>query len=161
LACVLLCAGARAQAPEPRAQRIDIDLVRADLHDVLRLLAEIGGVNLVLGEGVAGQVTLKLERVRWQDALRSVLATHGLELEQRGNVLLVARTERFAERRAQQLTEREQCQRSAPLRTRIVPVNYASSHALAALVRDTLSERGSVQVDQRTNSLIVRDVDCP
>lgn len=139
---------------------LDLDLVRADLRNVLLLLAEVGGINLVFGEGVSGKVTLKLKRVHWEEAFEVILSAQGLEMERRGSIVWVARSEVFAARRAEALGKREQCLRSAPLRTRIMRVNYADARKLAELVKSTLSERGQVSVDARTNSLIVRDVDC-
>ena len=148
--------GATAKAEE----RINLDLKSADLRNVLRLLAEVGGVNLILGDEVRGQVTMRLKQVRWSDALRAVLSLHGLEAELHDNILHVAPASHFAAQREAQLSAREQCLASAPLKTRIVPVSYADARQMAALIRPTLTSRGSVSVDARTNSLIVRDVEC-
>ena len=148
--------GATAKAEE----RINLDLKSADLRNVLRLLAEVGGVNLILGDEVRGQVTMRLKQVRWSDALRAVLSLHGLEAELHDTILHVAPASHFAAQREAQLSAREQCLASAPLKTRIVPVSYADARQMAALIRPTLTSRGSVSVDARTNSLIVRDVEC-
>ena len=140
--------------------RINIDLHRADLRTVLRLLADVGGVNLVVAEGVEGQLTMRLRQVHWRDALRTVLSLHGLKAEIHDNILHVATAEHFARRRAVLLSAREQCLATAPLRTRLVRVSHADANNMAALVAPTLSARGSVAVDARTNTLIIRDVRC-
>jgi type IV pilus assembly protein PilQ len=155
-------AGVEAQpAARPRDELVDIDLHRADVRHALELLAEIAGLHLVFGDEVAGQVTLTLRQVRWSDALRVILRAHGLELERHGDILLVTPAQQFADGRTRELEAREQCQQSAPLRTRILRLSHATAAAMAPVVRATLSPRGSVQVDARTNSLIIRDVDCP
>jgi type II secretory pathway component HofQ len=73
---------------------------------------------------------------------------------------MVGTTERMNKQREAQLTRREQCIESAPLHTRIIRLSYANAADMAPHVAATLSKRGSVSVDARTNSLIVRDVDC-
>jgi len=62
----------------------------------VRFLAEVGGVNLVLGDDVGGQVTVKLRGVRWDHALRTILRSKGLEVEREGTILRVARRETLA-----------------------------------------------------------------
>ena len=143
-----------------RPAAIDLDLKQADLANVLRLLANVGGVNLVIGEDVAGTITLRLRRVAWDDAFRIVLASKGLAMEREGNIIRVAREETFARERQTRLDARTQCLATAPLRTRMIPVNYANAQELAVQVKTTLTARGTVSVDQRTNTLIIRDVKC-
>lgn len=150
----------RRAASASGARTIDLDLKQADIANVLRLLADVGGVNLVLGEDVAGTITLRLRRVAWDDAFRIVLASKGLAMEREGNIIRVGREETFARERRTHLDARARCLATAPLRTRIMPVNYASAQALAAQIKATLTARGTVSVDQRTNTLIVRDVKC-
>jgi type II secretory pathway component HofQ len=168
--CALLVLGATPAAAEPPsaprakrgpAQTIDLDVHRADLRDVLRLLAHAGGVNLVYGEEIAGTVTLKLTAVPWERALWVVLSSKGLEMRREGNVIRVAPAAAFAEERERQLTAREQCLQRAPLRTRLIPVSHARAQDLLKYVAAKLTPRGSASVDERTNTLIVTDVDCP
>ncbi len=140
--------------------RINLDVVGAEARDVLRLLAEVGGVNLVLGDEVAGRVTLRLRRVPWRSALQVILRVRGLEAEWRGGILRVGSRERFARERALRLGERERCLREAPLRTWTLRPSYASAASLAQALRQTLTPRGSITVDERTGTLVVRDVRC-
>ena len=68
---------------------IDLDLKDADLHDVLRLLVDVGKLNLVVPEGVRGKVSLHLKRVPWDSAICAVAATHALSIARDGTILLV------------------------------------------------------------------------
>ena len=147
-------------ARRTRAETIDLDLQRADLRDVLRLLAEVGAVSLVYGDDVAGEVTLRLHGVPWEQALHAVLAVKGLEMEYRDGIVFVGTAQFFAALRKAQLDARARCLADAPLRRQIIRVNYATAQDLVPHVRARLSERGSVSYDARTNALIVYDVDC-
>ena len=141
------------------APRVNLEVYRADLHNVLRLFAEVGHVNLVVDEDVKGTVTLKLRNVDWRSALETVAASHSLGVEQRGDILRVGSLKQLAaeaEERANLAAKRHQ---AAPLATRIIPVNYARAADLVPQVKAMLSDRGSVTYDERTNVLIVRDVD--
>lgn len=157
---------ARVQSSErsrakPRAKpkpTISLDVYQADLPNVIRLLADVSGKNVVIPEGVQGKVSVKLTNVPWDAALETVLALHGLGMVERGNILRIApKATLEAEARAA-LEEREAWRKSAPLVTRIIPVSYARAAELAPLIKDVLSERGKVTYDERTNVLIVRDV---
>jgi type IV pilus assembly protein PilQ len=139
---------------------IDLDVVNADIRNVLRLFADVGHVNLVLGDDVAGTVTLRFKNVPWETALRSTLAVRGLDMERTGNVVRVARADALAKERAARLAAHEACLQTAPLQTWIIPLSYADAEAVANLIRPSLTKRGSVSVDSRTNSVIVRDVRC-
>jgi type IV pilus assembly protein PilQ len=81
--------GGESSGPRYTGKAIDLDLKDADIHNVCRLLADVGHVNIVLGDGVQGQVTLVMKRVPWDQALDAVLAAKGLRSERDGNVILV------------------------------------------------------------------------
>jgi type II secretory pathway component HofQ len=158
VALVLVSMPALADPPRPESKRITIDVVRADIHDVLRMIAEVGRLNLVVSEEVQGKVTLKLRDVPWRQALDTVLASHGLGKELQGNVMRVAPIKKLteeAEARAQLKKTREEV---APLHTYFIPVSYANASDLLPHVKSQLSPRGTVSVDARTNTLIVTDV---
>jgi type IV pilus assembly protein PilQ len=157
--CVAL--GTAAAEPRLPSRRIDVAFHDADIRNVLRFFAEVGDVNIVYGEGVDGRVTLELHRVRWDTALRAILRTVGLEMEVQDNIILVASQESFSRERQAEVDVVQHCLATDPLRTRIIRVSYARAADVAPFVEATLTERGTVTVDERTNSLIVRDVDCP
>ncbi len=139
-------------------RRIDLDFKDADIHNILRLLAEVGGVNVVTADDVSGTVTIRMRNVPWDQALDVILQAKGLGMERRGNLIRVAPLETLEKEREAAIARRKQQEQLAPLETRIVPVSYATAEDLAARVSELLTERGSVSVDERTNVLIVRDI---
>jgi type IV pilus assembly protein PilQ len=140
-------------------RRISLDLQDADVLGVLRLLAEVGGVNVAATDDVKGKVTLHLTRVPWDQALALVLRLGRLEASREGDVLRVATSGRLGEEREALRTAAEAERRVAPLSVRAMPVRWArADDALAEKVRGVLSERGSVISDDRTNALLVRDL---
>lgn len=148
-------------ARDPGVHRpLTLDFVRADVRNVLRLFADLGDVNILYGEDVDGDITLKLRDVPWETALRMILKTKGLEMEREGNLIRVAKAETFARERDAELDARDACLKTAPLRTRFVRVNYADPNQIAELIKPTLTPRGSVVVDSRTRTLVIRDVNC-
>jgi type IV pilus assembly protein PilQ len=163
LAALLLGCSLTALAPEASAAdkgKIDVDVVNADIRNVLRLFADVGHVNLVLGDDVAGKITVRFLNVPWETAMRSVLSVKGLAMERTGNIVRVQKAEVFARERAARLSAYELCLATAPLETRIIPVSYADAEEIALIIRPTLTKRGTVVVDARTNTVIVTDVRC-
>ncbi len=139
-------------------RRIDLDFKNADIHDILRLLADVGGVNVVTADNVSGSVTIKMRNVPWDQALDVVLKAKDYGMERRGNLIRVAPNAQLAKEREEAIARAKQREELAPLETRLVPVSYAEADQLSARVKELLSARGSVSVDQRTNMLIVRDI---
>ncbi|GAB4110027.1 MAG: hypothetical protein OHK0013_45840 [Sandaracinaceae bacterium] len=141
-----------------RGRRIDLDFNNADIHNILRLLAEVGGVNIVTSDDVSGNVTIRMRNVPWDQALEVILQAKGLGMVRRGNLIRVAPLETLEKERELAISRRKQLEDLAPLETRLVPVSYATAGELEARVQELLSARGSVSVDERTNVLIVRDI---
>lgn len=141
-----------------RGRRIDLDFNNADIHNILRLLAETGGVNIVTSDDVSGNVTIRMRNVPWDQALEVILQAKGLGMVRRGNLIRVAPLESLEKERELAIARRKQLEDLSPLETRLVPVSYATAGELEARVQELLSTRGSVSVDERTNVLIVRDI---
>ena len=139
-------------------RRIDLDLKDADVHNVLRLLADVGQVNVVTADNVSGTVTIRMRNVPWDQALDIVLQAKGLGMVRTGNMIRVAPLADLEKEREMQLARRAQEVKLAPLETRLIPVSYASASSIQERVKPLLSERGSVAVDERTNVLIARDI---
>jgi len=139
-------------------RRIDLDLKDADIHNVLRLLADVGSVNIVTADNVTGSVTIRMRNVPWKQALDVVLQAKGLGMIERGNMVRVAPLADLEKEREMEVARRAQEVRLAPLETRLIPVSYATADDVQQRVSPLLSERGSVAVDTRTNMLIVRDL---
>jgi type IV pilus assembly protein PilQ len=137
---------------------IDLDLKNADIHNVLRLLSEVGNVNIITADDVGGSITIKMKSVPWDQALDVILNAKGLGMVRRGNLLRVAPLGVLEKEREMAIARQKQQIELAPLETRLIPVSYAQAQDLSPRVRSQLSNRGSVSVDGRTNILIVRDV---
>jgi type IV pilus assembly protein PilQ len=139
-------------------QRIDLDLKDADIHNVLRLLAEAGQVNIVTADNVTGSVTIRLRNVPWEQALDVVLQSKNLGMVRQANMIRVAPLADLEKEREMQIARRQQEVKLAPIETRLIPISYATAEELQERSRPMLSERGSIAVDERTNVLIVRDI---
>ena len=141
-----------------RGRRIDLDFNNADIHNILRLLAETGGVNIVTSDDVSGNVTIRMRNVPWDQALEVILQAKGLGMVRRGNLIRVAPLESLEKERELAIARRKQLEELAPIETRLVPVSYATASELQERVQELISTRGSVSVDERTNVLIIRDI---
>ncbi len=139
-------------------RRIDLDLKDADIHNVLRLLADVGQVNIVTADDVTGSVTIRMRNVPWDRALEVVLQAKSLGMSRQGNVIRVAKLADLEKEREMAIARRKQEYQLTPIETRLVPVSYAGAGDIQARAKDLLSPRGSIAVDDRTNVLIVRDV---
>ncbi len=147
---------------EYKGERLTLNFQDIETRAVLQLLAETSGQNIVVSDSVRGNVTLRLQNVPWDQALDIVLRTKGLDKRQEGSVIYVAPAEELAARERQILESQKALTELAPLRSEYLQVNYAKASDLAALIRtpgtaSLLSERGSVAVDDRTNTLLLQD----
>ncbi len=136
-----------------------LDVEGAEVRSVIRAIAEFSGRNIVVGKDVKGTVKVSLHNVGWEEALRSVLRSQGLDYTDDNGILRVD----DASKLAQELVERESAKARAAelvqLETRIVKLNYANAGELATALNSSLTKRGSIQVERRTNSLIVSDLE--
>lgn len=139
-------------------RRIDLDFKDADIHNILRLIAEVGGVNVVTSDAVSGTVTIRMRNVPWDQALDVILQAKGLGMVRRGNLIRVAPREDLEKEREAAIALAKQRVQLAPLETRLVPVSYATAEDLSPRARELLSDRGTVSVDERTNVMIIRDI---
>jgi type IV pilus assembly protein PilQ len=148
--------------PVYTGERLTLNFQDIETRAVLQLLADASGQNIVVSDSVQGSVTLRLQNVPWDQALDIVLRTKGLDKRRNDNVIIVAPTEELAAREKAELAARQDVQELAPLRTEYMQVNYAKAADLAALIKTQgegglLSKRGSVSVDERTNTLLLQD----
>jgi type IV pilus assembly protein PilQ len=139
-------------------RRIDIDLKDADIHNVLRLLADTGHVNVVTADDVGGTITIRMRNVPWDQVLDVVLQAKGLGMVRQGNLVRVAPLSQLQKERELKLAAQKQEFELTPLETRLIPISYAQASELEARAKELLSPRGSLAVDERTNVLIARDI---
>jgi len=143
-------------------QRLTLNFQDIETRAVLQLLSDVSGLNMVVSDSVTGNVTLRLRDVPWDQALDIVLATRGLDMRQIDNVVIVAPAAEIAAREKQDLEARQDLQGLTPLVSDFIQVNYAKAADLAGLLESggensLLSERGTVSIDERTNTLLVYD----
>lgn len=143
-------------------ERLSLNFQDIEVRAILQLIADFTGLNMVASDTVGGNVTLRLKNVPWDQALDIILRAKGLGMRQIDNVIMVAPNAEIAAREKLELEANAQVEELAPLRTEFIQINYAKADDLAFLVKaeenNLLSERGSVTVDARTNTLIVQDV---
>jgi type IV pilus assembly protein PilQ len=147
---------------EYTGERLTLNFQDIETRAVLQLLADTSGQNMVISDTVEGNVTLRLQNVPWDQALDVVMRTKGLDKRQEGSVIYVAPAAEIAAREKELLAARKEVQELAPLRTEYLQVNYAKASDLASLIKSgsgtsLLSERGSVAIDERTNTLLLQD----
>ncbi|HEY8123087.1 MAG TPA: type IV pilus secretin PilQ [Myxococcota bacterium] len=139
-------------------RRISLDFKDVEVDDVLRLIAEVSELNVIAGDEVSGNVTIRLVDVPWDQALDVILLTKGLGFVRVGNVLRIAPTDVLKTEEAARLEERRAKEKLEDLVVKLQPVNYANVAEVAKLVKKLLSARGTVDVDQRTNTVILKDI---
>ena len=155
-------AAAAQEKKEYKGERLTLNFQDIETRAVLQLLAETSGQNIVVSDTVQGNVTLRLQNVPWDQALDIVLRTKGLDKRQEGNVIYVAPSEELAAREKQQLEAHKAVAELSPVRTEYLQINYAKASDLASLIKSQgksslLSERGSLSIDERTNTLLLQD----
>lgn len=147
-------------------EKLSLNFQDIEVRSVLQLIADFTDLNLVASDTVSGRITLRLKNVPWDQALELILKTKGLDKRQAGNVLLVAPAAEIAAREKLELENQKQISELAPLRTEFIQVSYASATELYDLFAtasqgsgggSVVSDRGSVIVDERTNSIILTD----
>jgi len=153
-------------------EKLSLNFQNIEVRAVLQLLADFTGMNLVTSDTVTGNLTLRLKNVPWDQALDIILKSKGLAMRQSGNVMMVAPAAEIAAREKQELEAQRQLVELEPLYTEIVEIKFAKADQLATLLstrgtqgggssssedRGFLSKRGSITIDQRTNSLLIRD----
>jgi type IV pilus assembly protein PilQ len=140
---------------------ISLDFQDVPVRQVLQIIAQVNGFNLVTTDTVNGNVTISLSGVPWDQALDMILKIRGLDKRLEGNILLIAPTEELSARETQQLQSKQQVQSLAELKSAHIEINYAKADEISTILKTSdggiLSSRGSVTVDARTNTILIRD----
>ncbi len=148
----------RSEAFSYTGEKLSLNFQDIEVRSVLQLIADFTDLNLVASDTVQGSITLRLQNVPWDQALDLVLKTKGLDQRKIGNVLLVAPADEIAARERQELESQQQIAELAPLRRELIQVNYARAADIASLFASVTAgdgeQRGSITVDDRTNSII-------
>ena len=155
-------------------EKLSLNFQDIQVRAVLEIIADVTGLNLVASDTVQGNITLRLDNVPWDQALELVLKSKSLDKRLVGNVLLVAPAAEIAERERQEIETRNQLEELAPLRTEFIRIRYASASDIFELFKSSgstgaeegskstagiLSNRGTANVDERTNSIILTETE--
>ena len=156
-------AGGAEERKEYTGERLTLNFQDIDVRSVLQLLADTSGQNIVVSDSVTGNLTLRLQNVPWDQALDIVLRTKGLDKRRQDNVIIIGPTDELASREKAELAAHKEVQELSPVHTEFLQVNYAKVADLAKLIKTAsgkdsmLSPRGSLSIDERTNTLLVQD----
>lgn len=139
-------------------RRIDLDFKDADIHNILRLLSQVGNVNIITSDDVRGKVTIRMRNVPWDQAMDVILRAKGMGQVREGNLVRVAPMADLEKEREAEIARRKQMAQLLPLETRLIPLSYAEAQKVLPKLKYTTSPRGKLTFDERTNMVIARDV---
>ena len=153
---------------EYSGERVTFNFQNIPVRSVLQLIADVSDLNIVVADSVGGNLTLRLTNVPWDQALDIVMDARNLDKRQNGNVIWIGPTQEIANREQQLLKAQQDRRILEPLQTVLIPMNYSKAVDMKALIEEStagsidseyglLSERGSVTVDERTNTLLITD----
>ena len=146
------------QASGYTGRKISLDFKDADISNILRLMAEVSNLNIIAGEDVKGKVSLRLIDVPWDQAFDIILKTNGLGKVQEGNVVRIMPLAKIKQESEDALASKKAKEKLEDLEIKLLPVNYATASALESQVKGLLSDRGTVTVEARTNTLVIKDI---
>ncbi|MGZ3612516.1 MAG: type IV pilus secretin PilQ [Thermodesulfobacteriota bacterium] len=139
-------------------RKLSLDFKDADIKNILRLIAEVSNLNVIAADDVTGKITMRLVDVPWDQALEIILQSRSLGMTRVGNVVRIAPLDTLKKEIQSELEAKRSKERLEDLVMELVPVNYAAAKEILPQVKSVLSDRGDVKVDERTNTLIVKDI---
>jgi type IV pilus assembly protein PilQ len=154
----MLQEGGMVHAKKYTGRRVSLDFKEVEIADVLRLIADVSELNIIAGDEVKGEVTIRLVDVPWDQALDVILLTKGLGFVRVGNVLRIAPADVLKAEEEARLQEKRAKEKLEDLVVKLQPVNYANVKDVSKMVQRLLTARGTVDVDARTNTLIIKDI---
>lgn len=134
---------------------VSLDFREADIRNVLKILSFKSGVNIVAGPEVTGVVSIQLSEVPWQQALDVILQTYGYAYEKKGSIIIVTTIENLKQRREDAMLLAEQ----EPLVTKTFTLNFGKASEIISSIEKMKSDRGNIDFDERTNTIIVTDIE--
>jgi type IV pilus assembly protein PilQ len=147
--------------PKYKGQPITLDFQNADIQNVLRIIADVSGLNIVTSDEVKGQITIRLKDIPWDQALDVILESKDLSKMQLGNVVRIAPADKIKAAQDRLIASQKTEEQLEPLYTSVIPVNFSKATEMINLLKGKeigiLTDRGSIVADARTNVLIVKD----
>lgn len=148
-----------------RGEKLSLNFQNVEVRAVLQVIADFTGLNIITSDTVAGNLTLRLKDVPWDQALDIVMQAKGLDMRKNGNVLWIAPKDELLTKEKLELEQRSQIAELEPLRTETFQLNYQKAESFKGILdnaggsgRTILSKRGSAVIDPRTNQLFVTDI---
>ncbi len=140
-------------------RRISLDFQQADITNILRLIAEVSGFNIVVGEGVKSKVTMKLVSVPWDQALEMLLKMNGLGMVRQGSIVWVDSLASIAKQQDEEARAKDSKTKAEELVDRVFYIRNLQAQELMVSLRQNLSPRGLMQFNAGSNALVVRDTE--
>jgi type IV pilus assembly protein PilQ len=152
----------RGNKPGYAGEKLSLNFQNIEVRSVLQVIADFTGLNIITSDTVAGNLTLRLKDVPWDQALEIIMQSKGLDKRKNGNVILVAPADELAAKEKQVFESQQQIDDVEPMRTEVFTLNYMKAEALKDILTDSkqkiLSKRGSAVLDPRTNTVFVQDI---
>ncbi|MFQ5587868.1 MAG: type IV pilus secretin PilQ [Nitrospiria bacterium] len=146
------------ERPKYTGRKISLDFQDAEITNVVRLIADVSGLNFVMGDDVKGSITIKMDDVPWDQALEIILEIQNLGMVRNGDIIRIATLANLTKQRNEKAQAMETKIRAEELMTRVVYVNYAKAEQMKTLLLKLLSSRGEIMVASRVNALVVKDI---
>jgi type IV pilus assembly protein PilQ len=149
-------------------EKISLNFQDIEIRAVLQLLADFTGLNIIANDSVNGNVTLRLDNIPWDQALDFILKSRGLGKRETGNVVLIAPTDELSKYEEAELNAIKQLESLATLKTEFIQINYAKPEDVMKMIKgeggegegsSMLSDRGTINVDARTNMMMIKDAE--
>jgi type IV pilus assembly protein PilQ len=140
-------------------RQISLDFVNADIHSIFRLISSVSRLNIVAGDDVNGTVTVRMENVPWDQALAAILQSKGLASQRFGNIVRVAPLETIKTEQQMALEAKRAKDELEDLQLLVLPLNYSTAGDLQSQIKSLITQRGSLEVDERGNQLIIKETE--
>ena len=140
-------------------RRISLDFQQADITNILRLIAEVSGFNIVVGEGVKSKVTMKMVNVPWDQALDMLLKMNGLGMFRQGSIVWVDSLANLSKQQDEEARARDSKTKAEPVIDRVFYIRHIPAQELMQSLRQNLSSRGRMQFNNGSNALVVQDTE--
>ncbi|MFH1574344.1 MAG: type IV pilus secretin PilQ [Acidobacteriota bacterium] len=139
-------------------QPLTLDLVNISLVDFFRLMSEEGGVNIVMDPGIKGNLSIKVVQVPWDQVFEAAMANNALDMRVEGNLIRIASKATLQTEAKQEEALKKANLLAADVETRIKRLNYAKAKDFEDALKDQMTVRGTVVVDERNNALVLTDI---
>lgn len=139
-------------------QKVTLEFKDADLKNIFRIIAEVSGFNMIIDSAVVGKVTIRLVNVPWDQALDILLETNNLGMKKVGNVIRVLPAAVVKKEEEEKLASKKAMEKLEDMVTKLIPVSYATASDISSKLKGVMTDRGTTVVDDRTNTIILKDI---